>query len=228
MQLTQFIGDSKFFSLPLAWAGEPFEPDAGWSLIFTAKHSAGDDDNSAVIQKASGTGITVSGATAMVEIVPQDTIFLPSTQLIWDIQAQSLTTGEVRTVAIGGLKLTRDVTRRTTTSLPIFTQQPGIPIAGKSAYEVAVENGFSGSESQWLVSLVGPQGAQGAAGPAGSVGPAGSIGPAGPAGPQGIQGVAGPAGSVGPAGPVGPQGPAGTPAPTYTFYIQDGDLYMSY
>lgn len=33
---------------------------------------------------------------------------------------------------------------------------------------------------------------------------------------------------VGPAGPVGPQGPAGTPAPNYTFYIQDGDLYMSY
>lgn len=207
MQLAQFIGDSKFFSLPLAWAGEPFEPDAGWSIIFTAKHSAGDDDNSAVIQKASGTGITVSGATAMVEIVPQDTVFLPATQLIWDIQAQSLTTGEVRTVAIGGLNLIRDVTRRTTTSLPIFTQQPGIPIAGKSAYEVAVENGFSGSESQWLASLVGPQGGQGVAGPTGSVGPAGATGPA---------------------GSVGPAGPAGTPAPTYTFYIQDGDLYMSY
>jgi hypothetical protein len=219
MQFVQFIGDTNHHTVPMAWAGEAFEPGTSWSLIWTAKRSAADDDNSAVIQKATGAGISVTEDTATIELVPDDTLFLPATQLIWDLQAQSLTTGEVRTVAFGGLKLTRDVTRRTTTSLPIFTAQPGIPIAGKSAYEVAVENGFSGIEADWLASLVGPQGSQGVAGPAGSVGSAGQ---------QGIQGVAGPAGSVGPAGPVGPQGPAGTPAPTYAFYIQDGDLYMSY
>lgn len=35
---------------------------------------------------------------------------------------------------------------------------------GASAYEVAVENGFKGSEEEWLASLVGPQGGQGPAG----------------------------------------------------------------
>jgi hypothetical protein len=32
---------------------------------------------------------------------------------------------------------------------------------GSSAYEIAVENGFSGTESDWLASLVGPEGIQG-------------------------------------------------------------------
>lgn len=34
-------------------------------------------------------------------------------------------------------------------------------IRGKSAYEVAVMNGFEGTEEEWLASLVGPQGIQG-------------------------------------------------------------------
>lgn len=42
---------------------------------------------------------------------------------------------------------------------------------GSSAYEVAVENGFSGSESEWLASL---RGETGAAGPQGPEGPAGT------------------------------------------------------
>ena len=42
---------------------------------------------------------------------------------------------------------------------------------GASAYEVAIQNGFVGTEAQWLASLVGPQGAQG---PQGIQGPPGS------------------------------------------------------
>lgn len=38
---------------------------------------------------------------------------------------------------------------------------------GLSAYEIAVENGYTGSEAQWLATLVGPQGDVGAQGPAG-------------------------------------------------------------
>ncbi len=38
---------------------------------------------------------------------------------------------------------------------------------GKSAYEVAVENGFVGTEQQWLASLVGPQGPAGSGGDSG-------------------------------------------------------------
>jgi len=42
--------------------------------------------------------------------------------------------------------------------------------AGDSAYEVAVSEGFSGTESEWLASLEGPQGAEGAEGPKGAAG----------------------------------------------------------
>ncbi len=34
-------------------------------------------------------------------------------------------------------------------------------IRGKSAYEIAVMNGFDGTEQEWLASLIGPQGIQG-------------------------------------------------------------------
>lgn len=40
--------------------------------------------------------------------------------------------------------------------------------AGESAYQIAVDNGFSGTESDWLASLDGPTGATGATGPAGA------------------------------------------------------------
>lgn len=41
---------------------------------------------------------------------------------------------------------------------------------GKSAYEVAVDNGFVGTEAQWLASLQGPQGPAGADGQQGPAG----------------------------------------------------------
>lgn len=48
--------------------------------------------------------------------------------------------------------------------------------AGASAYEIAVATGFAGTESDWLASL---RGADGAAGPAGADGAPGAAGPAG-------------------------------------------------
>lgn len=59
---------------------------------------------------------------------------------------------------------------------------------GKSAYEIAVANGFRGTEAEWLVSLEGPRGEKGdtgATGPKGDTGDTGATGPAGPAGPNG-------------------------------------------
>ena len=231
MQLVQFIGDSKTHRVPLTWDGEDFMPGNAWSLIFTAKRSAHDQDVTAVFQKVSGAGIEVTANNAEIEVVPSDTLALTATLLVWDIQAQNLSTGEVRTVALGGLKLVRDVTRKTTSSVEIHTTQPGAPMAGKSAYDVAVENGFVGSEIEWIASLIGPvgpagtQGVPGIAGPAGppgvqgqpgiagAPGPPGSIGPAGPAGIQGEPGIAGPPGSAGPAGEPGQPGVAGPPGP---------------
>lgn len=63
---------------------------------------------------------------------------------------------------------------------------------GKSAYEIACENGFEGTEAQWLATLVGPKGDPGATGPKGETGEPGPQGNTGPAGPQGAAGPAGP------------------------------------
>ncbi|MFG2352595.1 hypothetical protein [Streptomyces sp. NPDC048521] len=53
------------------------------------------------------------------------------------------------------------------------TQAPGggtVGAPGKSAYEIAVETGYTGTVTQWLASLVGPQGPQGDTGPKGDKG----------------------------------------------------------
>lgn len=56
---------------------------------------------------------------------------------------------------------------------------------GKSAYEIAVDNGFEGTEAQWLASLKGADGAAGAAGAKGDKGDKGDTGATGPQGPAG-------------------------------------------
>lgn len=91
-------------------------------------------------------------------------------------------------------------------------------VVGYSAYEIAVQNGFIGTEAEWLASLKGETGATGAQGPQGPTGPqgeTGATGPQGPQGEQGIQGPEGPQGIQGPQGEIGPQGPVG-PAGSYT------------
>lgn len=80
---------------------------------------------------------------------------------------------------------------------------------GPSAYEVAVANGFVGSEVAWLASLVGATGADGATGPQGPQGIQGIQGPTGATGPTGADGADGADGATGPAGPQGDPGPTG-------------------
>jgi len=75
--------------------------------------------------------------------------------------------------------------------------------AGDSAYDVAVHNGFIGSVTEWLASLMGPQGPKGAPGDQGPQGEQGPVGLAGPEGPQGAAGLTGPQGEAGPAGENG-------------------------
>lgn len=85
---------------------------------------------------------------------------------------------------------------------------------GKSAYQVAVDNGFSGTEEEWLASLVGPQGPQGIQGPQGATGPQGPQGAQGPKGDTGDTGPQGPTGATGATGATGPEGPQGPTGPT--------------
>src|SRR5690625_5730818 len=56
---------------------------------------------------------------------------------------------------------------------------------GKSAYEIAVDNGFEGDEQAWLESLKGERGPRGEQG---EPGPAGSDGEQGPPGEDGADG----------------------------------------
>lgn len=70
-----------------------------------------------------------------------------------------------------------------TYSLQIFNNgawRPLVGNGGKSAYELAVEKGYTGTLDEWLLSLKGIQG---------NVGPQGEQGPAGPQGPQGEAGT---------------------------------------
>ena len=105
---------------------------------------------------------------------------------------------------------------------------------GASAYEVAVQNGFVGTEALWLASLVGPAGADGSPGADGAKGDKGDPGPAGadstvpgPAGADGASayevavqnGFVGTeaqwlASLVGPPGPQGEPGSGGAGGPT--------------
>lgn len=65
------------------------------------------------------------------------------------------------------------------TDLPYVT---GGGADGRSAYQVAKDNGFPGTEVEWLASLVGPQGAPGVDGTDGQDGSDGLPGPPGPPG----------------------------------------------
>lgn len=82
---------------------------------------------------------------------------------------------------------------------------------GLSAYQIAVNNGFFGTEEEWLESLVGPQGTPGQDGANGLSGLQGPAGPQGDPGQNGADGLPGPAGAQGPQGDPGPPGPQGNP-----------------
>ena len=96
---------------------------------------------------------------------------------------------------------------------------------GKSAYEIWEDNGHSGSQQDFLTSLIGPPGPQGDRGQPGNAGGKGPTGPPGPPGKNGATGAPGAKGDTGPTGipgppgedgvsikgPTGPQGPQGEP-----------------
>ena len=102
--------------------------------------------------------------------------------------------------------------------------------AGKSAYDIAVEHGFVGTEEEWLESLRGPQGEKGEQGEQGPQGEKGEQGEAGQDGADGttptisinedgywvINGVVTDVKAEGEDGERGPQGPQGNPGASIT------------
>lgn len=73
-----------------------------------------------------------------------------------------------------------------TKKVQVFKNLKGDP--GKSAYEIAVEEGFTGTKAEWILSLIGPEGPAGANGRDGSDGKDGATGPAGKDGINGKDG----------------------------------------
>lgn len=71
---------------------------------------------------------------------------------------------------------------------------------GQSAYALAVQLGYTGSEAAWIASL---KGAKGDKGDTGAQGPRGATGATGPQGPTGATGARGATGATGPQGPAG-------------------------
>lgn len=89
-------------------------------------------------------------------------------------------------------------------------------IQGLSAYQVAVQHGFEGTEAEWLISLKGEKGETGPKGDKGDTGEKGATGERGPQGLQGergLQGVQGEQGEPGIQGPIGPKGEQGPQGP---------------
>lgn len=80
---------------------------------------------------------------------------------------------------------------------------------GKSAYEIAVENGFEGTEEEWLASLKGQDGEDGKDGAAGEKGDKGDKGDAGEKGDKGDPGEQGEQGEKGDKGDPGEKGEQG-------------------
>jgi len=87
--------------------------------------------------------------------------------------------------------------------------------AGKSAYEIALQNGFTGTEADWLTSLKGQKGDTGAKGEPGEKGERGEKGEAGETGEKGEKGDTGTPGKDGVNGTDGKDGADGF-SPTVT------------
>lgn len=93
--------------------------------------------------------------------------------------------------------------------LPYLTGSGGGGADGLSAYQIAVLNGFTGTEVEWLLSLVGPAGEDGTDGIQGPPGADGAQGVKGDKGDQGLQGDPGIPGTDGSDGAKGDKGDPG-------------------
>lgn len=88
---------------------------SGWAFFFTLKNSTdvANNDSAAVISKSSASGMTVSGTTVSWEVTAAESdALLEAVDYIWDVQSKT-PAGRIFTEQRGTLRLTRDVSRRT-------------------------------------------------------------------------------------------------------------------
>lgn len=102
-------------------------------------------------------------------------------------------------LSVGGVPATNETVVALLQSVDYYILQEGggggTGADGLSAYQIAVQYGFQGTEEEWLESLEGAQGPQGIQGVEGPTGPQGPQGNVGPQGAQGEQGETGPQGA---------------------------------
>lgn len=137
-----------------------------------------------------------------IEDVPTDD------QIAADAAAAQTNTDAVPTITVDSTPVSPDampgVTNEGTPHAARFHFR--LPRGAKSAYEVWLDQGNTGTVGDFLATLKGAKGDKGDSGTAGLQGIAGQAGPAGSQGPAGPTGTQGPAGAAGATGPQGPQG----------------------
>ena len=132
-----------------------------------------------------------------------------------------------------GAVITKDDISVTEETSPSASAGEDLP-RGKSAYEIAKENGFNGTETEWLASLKGEPGAAGASGKDGENGKTPYVGDNGnwyigaddtgkPS--RGAKGDKGEKGAQGPQGLQGPPGEAGADGKT-TYVGDNGNWFV--
>lgn len=119
-----FSGDSETMVVPLHKTGVIVGDWDSRNLLLTAKRSKDDTDESAVFQKMTGSGITVTGKKAYVEIVPYDTVDEEDVLLYLDIRGEVRTDGTRDTFASWEFFLEKPVTKHTDATIPIYTTTP--------------------------------------------------------------------------------------------------------
>lgn len=137
-QLTR--GDTRSITIPLALRGVAYAAPEGTQFILSIKRSLSDADELAVIQKATGAGLTYASNAATAEFVPADTRNQAVQRLVYDVQAHE-PDGEVYTVALGTASITGDVTHGTDTAIPIYTTNP-------TAFQSAEESAAAAATSE--------------------------------------------------------------------------------
>ena len=192
-----YRGDTHILKLDLSADGQPFAVDAA-QLAMSIRPA----DGSAAISPE----ISVSGHVVTLFFAPLLTHDLTWERAVYDLRA--VYGGVVKTYLRGTVFIRPSVTQvkdligsggtvhEATVAVDVSGQAVIIqsggaaaqPQNGLSAYELAVNNGFSGSQSEWLASLIGEAGKQGERGDKGADGLPGRDGAAGADGQQGIAG----------------------------------------
>lgn len=200
-------------TLPSAVGGGPYTG----TIVLTPSTELIDAERHAIYPGGGTVALDENGSFS-VQLIPNDAAGIEPTGWRWRIDLQPA--GGGRVIFWTDIHGPNGATVHLDELLPVPAPDgtPGIQQGppGASAFEVAVAEGYSGTITQWLASLVGPAGATGAtgaAGPAGAQGPTGATGAQGPAGPKGDTGDTGPTGPTGATGAEGPTGPTGPQPP---------------